>query len=254
MERLSSCYFCGDAVDAAIEEYPLVRSARYDLDTDQRIVLCPSCRRKLTSVIERVLESAFDEDAPDPEDVSLDAEEGDPEAMTATEVETVDVSMADIDAEESVEVDDETEEDDDPLSAGGFEETPAENGAERDGPEAEAETESAEENDDEPAGDDGEESDPAVDDDEQDTDSVDDGDEERADAESDEQSRDYEKAEFNKVVRLLQNREFPVDIDELVVVASSAYTIDEPTTHAIIDALIDRGVVVDNGDELDRPQ
>ncbi|MUV89933.1 hypothetical protein GJ629_08530 [Halapricum sp. CBA1109] len=51
---------------------------------------------------------------------------------------------------------------------------------------------------------------------------------------------------------MLQNREFPVEIDELVVVASSAYGIDEPTCHAVIRALVDRGVVEDRGDELVR--
>lgn len=290
MTRLSSCYFCGDAVDAAVEEYPLVHSDRYDdIETDQRIVLCPSCRRKLTTVIERVLESAFDSnvdavpaDATSETDEDLIDVEAD-DVMTASAVETLDGSaeesstksatdepdgfqygdteseepdaeMASTVSPETVETDDvddsdadthsqgETDEDvdDDPAEAetedsdhtGDEEESPAESASVDDEPDSDAaDEESADEED--PDGDA--------------------ADEENAD---DEESPEYtfERWQFNKIVRLLQNREFPVEIDELTVLADSAYEIDEPTTHEVIDALVERGVVVDNGETLTRPQ
>lgn len=232
MDRLSSCYFCGDAVDAALEEYPLVHSDRYpDLDTDERIVLCPSCRRKLTTVIERVLASAFeDEDGPaipEEEDPLLDVEE---EPMTATAVST----PADHTEEPS---DDDVDFQFD--AAGAPAETDGESAsAADDGPvdvmgptddDAPADAGTAEDASDESSSDGTE------------------GDKEPA------ATYTFEKREFNKVVKLLQNREFPVDIDELVVIAQSAYEIGEPTTHEIIDALVERGVVVDDGDQLSRP-
>ncbi|MFW6018191.1 MAG: hypothetical protein ACOCPX_05165, partial [Halapricum sp.] len=62
----------------------------------------------------------------------------------------------------------------------------------------------------------------------------------------------FQRGEYNKVVRLLQNREFPVEIEEITVVARSAYGIDRDTTHAILNALIESDILEDRGDELVR--
>lgn len=259
MERLSSCYFCGDAVDAAIEEYPLVDSGRYDaIDTDQRIVLCPSCRQKLTTVIERVLEAALEGESEPAitaaeEDLLADVQ-GD-EEMTVTDVEPLDDDGGDSEGSTVVDeapsvphsavADDGTDErasDDDDSGES------AEGAPESDGPGSTGE-------DTEPAVPRATDADATSEDgsDEGETESETEGDEDPASAEAVvEREVGYEKAEFNKVVRLLQNREFPVAIDELTTVAGSAYRIDEETTHAIIDALIERGIVADEGDELVR--
>lgn len=242
MDRLASCYFCGDAVDAQLEEYSLVASDR--VETDRDVVLCPSCRRKLTTVIEEVLDAAAGGESIDPPaEVDLDDDplatlEGPDEDETTTgEVErvwsghdepaTADTSGSTDDAFDGTDetsVSDNT--DDSTESEGAVEASDdASGGPEHDEGQA--------------ASDDGES---AV----KTTDS--DG---RADA-AGRESDDFERAEYNKVVRLLQNREFPVEIEEITVVARSAYRIDRDTTHTILEALIDRGILEDRGDELVR--
>lgn len=251
MQRLSSCYFCGDAVDAAIEEYPLVSSDRFEsLETDQRVVLCPSCRRKLTTVIERVLEAALGGRPTDGDPEELLAEMDDGEEMSVTKIES-------IDPPDQLGTSGEAADGTDASAGQPAESDPATNGADEDAEDG------AEQEDqrDEPA--------PSIDSDGPAADGdVDNGaaGQQSEGEDTDEDPSDgtesaaavveaevgYQKAEFNRVVRLLQNREFPVEIDELTVVAESAYGIDEETTHAIVDALIERGVVADNGDELVR--
>lgn len=266
METFSSCYFCGVAVDAAVEKYPLVRTEAFsDIDTDQRIFLCPSCRRKLTTVIERVLEAAFDGTEPavdtlDPDQLrDLDADE----EMTATSVSSLDDESAEettagIDTVAGPAVDTPQEESDTDTSEGG-------QTADDDTDAADTDTESVDDADGDPvadpsgaeqARDSSAEVENTVSSSEQSatapTTTSEDAEANDASTASDE-SREYTKSEFNKIVRLLQNRDFPVEIDELVVVSKSAYQIDEGTCHAVIDALIDRGVVVDQGEELVRP-
>lgn len=277
METLSSCYFCGGAVDAAVEEYPLVRSdVVSDVDTGQRIDLCPSCRRKLTSVIEQVLEAAFDGSEPAVD--ALDAEH-----------------LQDIDADEELSATSvDTLAEDTDAATDATDTTAEEWGIDPESPEAETEGESVEtETEDEPgtagltpprtesggqASETVDRSDGGTEEDTPESaDSREDATPESADAREDAtpgstgeavsetpttassesasdgaENHQYSKSEFNKIVRLLQNREFPVDIDELVVVSRSAYGIDEGTCHAVINALIERGVIADQGEELVR--
>ncbi|MEF8974805.1 MAG: hypothetical protein V5A21_01070 [Halapricum sp.] len=247
MDRLSSCYFCGDAVDAAIEEYPLVRSEQYpDIETGQRIVLCPSCRRKLTTVVERVLEAALDSDSQasaqgipelDEDDPLIDLDREAEDAMTATDVQQMSGSdeAGATTSEDDGGIEQEGDTDDQPASGdstGWVEKT---SGDEVGDDETEADDDTTEqvetEVDDDPA----------------------EQDDEASGSDATEGDDAYEQAEYNKVVRLLQNREFPVDIEEITVVARSAYNIDRETTHEILEALIDRGVVEDKGDRLVRP-
>ncbi len=63
MDRLSSCYFCGAALDASLSEYPVVpRELHPDPDQQRSVVLCPTCRRKLGAVIEAVVGTVEDGD------------------------------------------------------------------------------------------------------------------------------------------------------------------------------------------------
>ncbi|WP_226023176.1 hypothetical protein [Halomicrobium salinisoli] len=56
MDRLSSCYFCGAALDASLSEYPIVPAELLpDDDQQQTVVLCPTCQRKLGQVVETVV-------------------------------------------------------------------------------------------------------------------------------------------------------------------------------------------------------
>lgn len=56
---------------------------------------------------------------------------------------------------------------------------------------------------------------------------------------------------YYKVLRLLQNREFPVERSELTTVVTAAYDITEPQCDRILDAAVDRGVLVQDGSTLD---
>ena len=61
-----------------------------------------------------------------------------------------------------------------------------------------------------------------------------------------------EPAEFRTVMRLLGNREFPVERGSVVELASSAYDLDEAHVNRILDHAVDRGVIVDDGGTLRR--
>ncbi len=53
---------------------------------------------------------------------------------------------------------------------------------------------------------------------------------------------------YNKVVRLLQNRSFPVERDTVVSVATSAYGLSRRDCEATIDALVEHGVLEESED------
>lgn len=60
--------------------------------------------------------------------------------------------------------------------------------------------------------------------------------------------------EYNKVVRLLKNREFPVDRGEIEAVAENAYDLAPGECAAIIDLAVDRGLVAEEDGRLSRPE
>lgn len=277
MDRLSSCYFCGDAVDAALEEYPLVDPERHpEIETSQRIVLCSSCRRKLTDVIERVLEAALNGETPELEEAESVAALGDDaelidldesigqadngEEMTATGVERVDDEdsgwageesddrAGDEDSERVDDEDGERVENDDGERA--YTSSTAARDLSAGDETADADRHDVDSDDadgDGTGGDDAEGDSTAGDDSETEIAGG-----ETATAETENRTRAYTKSEYSKVVKLLQNRDFPVEIEEITVVARSAYGIDRETTHAILESLIDRGVLEDQGDRLVR--
>ena len=58
MDRLSSCYFCGAALDATLGEHPVVPSSLHPgADAQQTVVLCRTCRRKLDAVLDTVVDA-----------------------------------------------------------------------------------------------------------------------------------------------------------------------------------------------------
>jgi len=61
-----------------------------------------------------------------------------------------------------------------------------------------------------------------------------------------------EPEEFRTVMRLLGNREFPVERGAIVELAASAYELDEGHVDRIIDHAVDRGVIDDDGGTLRR--
>lgn len=86
------------------------------------------------------------------------------------------------------------------------------------------------------------------------------GDEETSQPESSTQSAEsspqanISALEYNKVMRLLQNRAFPVDRHEIEQVASSAYDFSKADCGAVIDLAIDRGLLTEKGGKLFRPE
>ncbi|MFB6233153.1 MAG: hypothetical protein ABEH61_02735, partial [Haloarculaceae archaeon] len=60
--------------------------------------------------------------------------------------------------------------------------------------------------------------------------------------------------EYNKVMRLLQNRDFPVDRAEIQTVAANAYGLAEHECGAVIDLAIERGLIGEQDGHLVRPE
>jgi hypothetical protein len=58
---------------------------------------------------------------------------------------------------------------------------------------------------------------------------------------------------YNKVVRLLQNRDFPIERSEIEGVAAGAYDVDIEECSAVIDAAIEKGLVAQEGSHLVDP-
>ncbi|WP_207586614.1 hypothetical protein [Halomontanus rarus] len=82
----------------------------------------------------------------------------------------------------------------------------------------------------------------------------------RAASESDAASHSSPAAEtrgppraYSKVVRLLRNREFPMDRDAVESLAAGAYELENHEVEAIVDHAIERGEFRADGDQLDRP-
>jgi hypothetical protein len=64
--------------------------------------------------------------------------------------------------------------------------------------------------------------------------------------------RSDEPEDFRTVMRLLANREFPVERDAIVELAASAYELDAQHVHRILDHAVDRGVLAEDGGTLTR--
>jgi hypothetical protein len=59
--------------------------------------------------------------------------------------------------------------------------------------------------------------------------------------------------EYNRVIRLLQNRELPIDRDAFVQLATNAYEMREGTVEALLDQVIEKGSLAVSDGELVRP-
>jgi hypothetical protein len=61
--------------------------------------------------------------------------------------------------------------------------------------------------------------------------------------------------QYNKVMRLLENRDFPVAIAEFEAIATNAYQLEPSDVEAVIEAAIDRGLIErgEDGETLVRP-
>lgn len=243
MDRLSSCYFCGAALDASLSEYPVVpTSLQTESTPDQRVTLCPTCRRKLATVLKRVV-AAADEDPADQSglmDESGMAPQPDPMAVgdaNETGEHESDANRLD-DAEEEGLLDAEE------TASAGTTTDHAHPMAEADGP-----NDTDEQREMSPTG---TASSGTAETTERQSGSV----SESADSgrsAADEASDDgpsLTRLEYSKVMRLLQNRQLPVDRDEIRAVAVNAYDIEPEEFDAIIDAAVDRGLIAEENGQF----
>lgn len=183
MADLAACYFCGAALDDALQT---VR-----LGNGPTLTICRSCREKL----ERVL------DAVDAGSVADATETPSPDRISESRTKTDDAPGPGADEPDGTDPSD-----DEPGS-----------------PEAEAS----------PASSRGATTD-----------------EDRAVVAGD---QDVSALEYNKVMRMLKNREFPVDRDEFVAVAANAYQVSYTDCDRVIDAAIDQGLLGEEDGRLVRP-
>jgi len=56
---------------------------------------------------------------------------------------------------------------------------------------------------------------------------------------------------YYKVLRLLQNREFPMERADLTALVTAAYDVSGPQCERILDTAIERGILVEDGSTLD---
>ena len=56
---------------------------------------------------------------------------------------------------------------------------------------------------------------------------------------------------YYKVLRLLQNREFPMERADLTALVTGAYDVSEPQCDRIVETAVERGVLVADGSTLD---
>ncbi len=259
MEQLSSCYFCGAALDASLDEYPVIpKELHPDPDEQRTVVLCQGCRQKLGTVVETVV-GAIDTESPEPRDAAAGASrESAGDAVDAGAAPVGDATAADATA-----ADDEDEwVPSDALPDEGAPATGDADPSSADENAAAADTSSTAANPDPLAGNDGEsaaETESAA--------GADSSPESQSQSESpsagddsagyssgrsagntttdgpDDAGPSLTALEYNKVMRLLQNREFPVDQAEIKEVAVNAYDISESEFDAIIGAAVDKDLI-----------
>ncbi len=248
MDPLSSCYFCGTALDEPLATYGVG-------DTEHApITLCQGCHHKLESVFETAgieqdhLSAAPIEAEPGP--TSTDRTDGDEEstsggsddAETSTEEDETEDSEDEDESENSeivTIVDPSSESDpddtataDDPLTTESDASDILVDPEADDGPGAETADESTGEtaSETEVGG------------------QTNDGDGESLAAQT-----TISALEYNKVMRLLQNREFPVDREEIEAVATNAYDLRQSECAEVIDLAVDRGLIDEREGQLHRP-
>lgn len=223
MPDFSSCYFCGAALDEPLSESPVVpRTLQPAPDQQRTVVLCDGCRRKLGAVIDVVLDAVED-----PETVQGDLSAGVGGGGVSEQDEEAPPNAGGDGGTDTAAADDEAGPNDggdagtDPAAADAGEPAPEVHG-DRDVEPAAAEA-GSEADDEEPG-----------------ATAAEPGERSPGDPEP-----DLTALEYTKVMRLLENRELPVDRAEIRVVATNAYEIRPTEFDAVVDAAIERGKIVE---------
>ncbi|WP_396611184.1 hypothetical protein ACH9L7_13335 [Haloferax sp. S1W] len=221
MHELRTCDFCGADAVGVFEMLPPAFTPAPD---QRRIVLCEGCRETLTDAVEPLL-ARLDadasvnvaDDAPSETGASVTTDSG-PEG-SGHDVAPVDAAVAEPDPEPAVPTDHDSFDaaevnEDDATEA----ESDGDDTTESDDETTATETESDETTTDEPL-----------------TEETSNGDELRP-----------EPPKFRKVIRILQNREFPVERSEVEALASNAYDLDDAQVADIFDYAVERGLLEDD--------
>ena len=208
MDRLSSCYFCGGALDASLSEYPVVPKELQPADGDSpTVVLCSTCRRKLGAVIEEVV-AATEDGAPATGEAATGGLEPD-EALARSTADDGVSAIATADSGAPATDDSATPESASATDDSGVSATDDSAASSSTGTESTAGRD-----------------------------------------ESGGSGPSMTKLEYNKVMRLLKNRPFPVDKAEIREVATSAYDIDQSEFEAVIDAAVSRGLIAERNGQF----
>ncbi|WP_058994461.1 hypothetical protein [Haloarcula sp. CBA1127] len=243
MDQLSSCYFCGGALDVSLSEYPIIpKSLDPEAEEQGTVVLCSTCREKLATIVEPAVEAAK-VDARETAETAGDAGTTEPPGLLdESETPTTDDPLTDEPTTTDSVV--ETADDgsllgDDSVSAAGQEQSSKSPENEDTAAESDSTNAATEDTTDRQMAEPTASSGSAARTESGDTERGSDSD----DNDGSDDSPSLTKLEYNKVMRLLQNREMPVDRAEIREVAVNAYDIDGEQFDAIIDAAVDRDLI-----------
>ncbi|NHN47126.1 hypothetical protein G9464_05870 [Halostella sp. JP-L12] len=251
---LSSCYFCGTAIEQPLSEYPVVPDALGPAPGDQQtVVLCPACHRKLSTVTDHIV-AAVDDRQRTLDEASAgggrgagDGSAGDESADGGRDGPGDDSPAIDESAAESLlemgtsrtdSADDASGDGDDGIVVTG----PSDRGS---GP-AGDDAGSAAGADGSAPTDEGSAAGSPTD--------AGESDESASDSTGEIGEDGPPQATYNRVVRLLQNREFPVERDEIATVAMNAYEIPPEDFDAVIETAVDRGLLEEERGYLKRAE
>jgi len=242
MPQLSACYFCGTALDDPVDDYPIAPESLRADDTDPTTVtLCASCHEKLDAVVAELGDAFRTAQSGSP---TVDAPADADDLLVDPDTEpTASAASPGTDADGNA-VPDPRQTDETATEPG-----PEEQSTTHSEPETSESTTAALDTGaagDSTAADDAGDSDTP---DAADADDADDG--ERAVVEG---KHDISALEYNKVMRLLQNREFPVDREEIEVVAANAYQVGRADCAKVIDVAVDRGLIAEDDGQLVKPE
>jgi hypothetical protein len=242
MGQLSSCYFCGTALDEPVGTYRLGGD-----DAGETVTLCAGCAEKLDTLLDA---AAVDGEvrSENGAEQSADEDSDDGRSTISTVVETTNSTTADEESADDILVDLGTDD-----AVDGDAESDTADSSETAEPEPEPDLAGGFETKESSA--DGDDSVGIEDSDAEDGEAG--RDDAAAGAESAEDAirqSQLSRREFNKVIRLLQNREFPVDRQEFVIVASNAYDLGRSECGAVIDLAIERGIIAEEDGQLLRAE
>ncbi len=243
MTRFASCYFCGTALDGSVSEQPVVpEDLASGAETGRSVTLCPDCSRKLDAVLDEV-RAAVDAGA-EPEragsagaGASDDSPAGGDDGGSAIDTDaSIEASAEEFFEEAETPTTAESSSESERETGDGGGEQPTNGDGQGRGARSEPESEATRSRSE---GDGGEERAQPMGED-----AADEGTDSRT---------SISALENSKVMRMLENREFPVERESFQVVAANAYGVSPSDVGKVLDLAIDRGLIAEqNGDLVKR--